>query len=931
MAKIQKPLDNQEVVRQKSYFETRMNELGITPKENRISVYSSDDSTTPKIKEIFSKDSADNIRILFPDLDGGVYTYTADTKDNPEKTFYRTRLKIPKGDMKYSQQKGSGINPFFPPRLIEKFSKKEEIEILVIVEGEFKAFKGSSHGLDIIGICGKDLIVAEKGSKELHPDIIRVIDQCKVRTIVLLLDSDTRTTKWEQDKELTERPWSFLNTVQKFSSACDDVRNQKGSTLKRIQFSHIKTDYLKKAKGLDDLLILESKRTSQVTRDLLKLDKANTYFDGLNVGNVNENKLKKYFGLDSFKSFHGLYEQFFGQKDIVFYGAKYFIQNGQYIVVERDNPNKMNIVLTRQMELECEVDNQKRKELLDNWRNDSLKYGVISTKSGYMSADIDQSKTHISFTQISNFTLVIKYHIKTSKSNKRVIELVNDSGHKVSIDIETKQLSSFALFKEITEGQGNFRFFGRNTELDNLKAKWFAEEKSCVQLETLGYQNDNFYAFSNGVYNHTFHPLDNDGVVSLNNKNYFIPYHNPKDENQFINERRFFYKESDSTFTEWSEAYIKVFGKEGSVVLLFGISCIFLDIISKSMGCFPLLFLYGEGGTGKSKLATFIQNLFGTPQPPLKLSERANTDKGRIRKMAQFVNAVVFMEEYINSLDDATIKTLTGIYDRIGYERSDMTTIYGTESIPINSGVIMSGNEYPTNDPLVQRLIVLDFYKNEFSDQEREDFQKLKQINDKGITVILGEILGYRDNIKESFDNVFSEESRLLSKAVREKGISPSERMVQSYSMILTIHKIISPLLSIPIKYDELSDFLVEKIRVQSERRSVQGDVQMFWDTFLSMARKGTIYNEIDYRILEGNMLAIKFKYVCQNYLSSFSNTHRKAGLSSTTLRQKLQQWDGFLGSKDVRFNKTDNTTGMVFQYDKCNIDLDHAIKHINP
>ncbi|MCU0468425.1 MAG: hypothetical protein MUF58_07470, partial [Arcicella sp.] len=700
MSKVIKSSDNQELASEKSYFDSRMADLGVTPENNRISVFSSDDSTTPKIKEIFTKDSEGNIKILFPNLDGGNYTYTAETKDNPEKSFYRTRLKNPKGDMKYSQPKDSGIFPFFPPKLVEKFSQKQELKTLFIVEGEFKAFKGSIHGLDIIGICGKDLFVAEKGSKELHPDIIRVIEQCKVRTIVLLLDADTLVVKWEHGKEMTERPYSFLGTVQKFSSACDDVRNLENSPLKRIHFSHIKSDYLKKAKGLDDLLILESKKASEVVYDLNKLEKATKYFHGFNVGDLTEKKLKKFFGLDSFQSFHGLYSPFFGEKDIVFHGGQYIVQDGKYIAVEKDKSGDLNLILTEQMKNEfSKADPKDRLGLMQNWKDDSLKYGIVTTKCGYMAANIDHLKKHISFTQISNFTLNIKYHIKTSRTNKRVIELINDNGNKVSIDIETKQLSSFQLFKEITEGQGNFRFYGKNTELDSLKAKWFSEEKSCIQLETLGYQKDGFFAFSNGIFNHTFHGLDSDGVVSLNDKNYFIPYHNPKDENQFINERKLFFRESEVTFEQWSKAYIDVFGKEGGVVLMFGISCIFSDIIFKKMESFPLLFLYGEGGTGKSKLATFIQNLFGFPQTALKLSEKANTDKGKIRKMAQFVNTVVFMEEFVNRIDDAAIKTLTGIYDRLGYERANTTTNYGTDNVPINSGVIMSGNEYPTNDP----------------------------------------------------------------------------------------------------------------------------------------------------------------------------------------------------------------------------------------
>ena len=69
MLKLNQKPDNQKVISENSYFQSRMNELGITPNDYQISVFSSDDSTTPKVKEIFSKDPGDNIRILFPTLD----------------------------------------------------------------------------------------------------------------------------------------------------------------------------------------------------------------------------------------------------------------------------------------------------------------------------------------------------------------------------------------------------------------------------------------------------------------------------------------------------------------------------------------------------------------------------------------------------------------------------------------------------------------------------------------------------------------------------------------------------------------------------------------------------------------------------------------------------------------------------------------------
>ena len=322
--------------------------------------------------------------------------------------------------------------------------------------------------------------------------------------------------------------------------------------------------------------------------------------------------------------------------------------------------------------------------------------------------------------------------------------------------------------------------------------------------------------------------------------------------------------------------------------------------------------------------------LFGEPQPALKLSEKANTDKAKIRKLAQFVNAVGLMEEFKNSLDDATIKTITGLYDRLGYEKANITTRYGTDTVPINSGVLITGNEYPTDDPLMQRLILLDYNKNKFSDSEIDDYEELKRINEKGLTVILGELLQFRDIVKSKFEDVFSKEYRSFRDLASSENISATDRMMNSYAMILTTYKIIAPLIELPIKYDDLQRFLIEKIRIHNDRRETGGAMQMFWDCFFNLARKKLIEPNRDYKI-ESGIISIKLKNIHPLYLENFYQTHRKSGLGLSNLRQKLMGWDaGFKEAKDsYRFNNSESpTSALLFDYAACKIDLLNLSQH---
>lgn len=251
----------------------------------------------------------------------------------------------------------------------------------------------------------------------------------------------------------------------------------------------------------------------------------------------------------------------------------------------------------------------------------------------------------------SNFTLSILYHITRGKNNKRVVVLKNNRNREVVLDVETAQLTSFNKFKEVTEGSGNFLFDGSQLDLMKIKNKLFEQEKPCIQIDTLGWSKKGFYTFCNGIYNAEFRPVDKYGIVQYDDCNYYIPYHPETEESMSLNEKKFSFKESNVTWSEWSELYCKTFGDAAMPSLVFAVATLFSDAIFQMKNNFPMLFLYGEGGSGKSTVVNFLQYLFGLPQPALKLSEKANTDKAKIRKLAQFSNAIACMEEYINDLD----------------------------------------------------------------------------------------------------------------------------------------------------------------------------------------------------------------------------------------------------------------------------------------
>jgi hypothetical protein len=521
------------------------------------------------------------------------------------------------------------------------------------------------------------------------------------------------------------------------------------------------------------------------------------------------------------------------------------------------------------------------------------------------------------------------FHITRGRQNKRVIELINNKGRKVTADIETKQLTGFQAFKELTEGAGNYVFEGSQIDLLKIKNKLFELEKPSQQIDILGWSKQGkFFAFSNGLYNSQFHAVDEHGIVTLNDKNYFIPYHPGTDEYTSINEKLFSYKSGTIDFNDWAEIYCKAFGDTGKVAILFGIATLFSDHIFSVRRNFPMLFLYGEGGSGKSRVGVYLQYLWGEPQPPLKLSDRANTDKARIRKMAQYVNAMAVFEEFINELEMNIIKTISGIYDRFGYERSNLNSMYGTETVPINSTAFITGNSYPNDDPLMQRIILIDYNKNVRDNVTVEAYNKLTQINREGLTHLTGQLLQCRsvfvENYEKEFDLRFAEFKQLCA----DQKIVVPDRMCENYALILTVYQVITMAgVKLPFMIGDLKKFLLNTIRAQADKRDVGSVTQRFWDIVQQLASESSggrpvIKEGKEYKI-DGNRLFIRWTELHNHYLEKHQRLYRSAGLGKSTMLQKLQDSGHMISHKDDRqwlYGKT--VAGYWFQYDKLGIDL---------
>lgn len=535
-------------------------------------------------------------------------------------------------------------------------------------------------------------------------------------------------------------------------------------------------------------------------------------------------------------------------------------------------------------------------------------------------------------THMANFTIRVLFHMEGKSRNSRLIAISNCYGKARCLETDTSNLASKGKFKEFTEGLGNYLFYGGEPELMNLKSKILLQEMECSIVEILGQHPDGFFGFSNGIYiNGQWMPVDEKGIVSLKEKAFYIPSGNSNyasNSGMFTGEKKVKHNPTDVKFEEWAALHHQVFGDPGAVGMLFGIGCLFSDIVFQHFNFFPLLFLYGEGGSGKGELIRSIQYLFGTPQDPLHLSGNANTDKAKIREMAQYKNLVICLEEYRNG-NENTVNMLKGLWDRFGYKRARMDGGFGTESVPINSGAMITGNDYPIDDPLLQRLVVLELNKNARTQEMVDAFYRLKAYQEAGITSITLQILDQRKMVAEKFRDTYMVSLGAIRTLMGETSIT--DRMASNMAVIETMFQILNPVFKFPFNLEGLREFMVGAMKRQNSKRDSGSETQKFWDVVLSMANRGDIKEGREVKF-DGDKVQIRFTELHAQYLIGHRTMYGTVGLSKTTLLDKLKLSDAFLKVKDtVRFEES-RTSALEFSLKKLGIDLapafDHQRKH---
>ncbi len=554
----------------------------------------------------------------------------------------------------------------------------------------------------------------------------------------------------------------------------------------------------------------------------------------------------------------------------------------------------------------------------------------------------------------SNFTVKPLFHIYSKSDNKRLVEISNEHGFKRILDIPSKSFVSVEQFQQAVYGEGCYIFFGTKIHFMKILEHISNDFPVCNELKTLGWQREGFYAFANGIYNGKWQPTDEFGITEHKKSKYFSPAFSVvysdvrEDDDEYENDRYFIWQDSSVKFGDWCKLMISVYDEKAIIAIAFLIASIFRDLIYEKYKIFPHLFLFGEKQSGKSQLAWSLSNVFFNNLPAFNLN--SGTQVGFFRRLSRVKNCICWFDEYTNDIDEKRFQSLKSAYDGMGHEKGKMTKDNRTEITKVNSSCVISGQYLPTRDDnaLFTRSILLSFERKKYTDEEIHNYDRLKDMELKGISSLVGDVLRFREDVDRSYGMTFSAILDMLKDELIQENLPFDERLLRNFVSILTPVQIIlntTDPLDFGFTYDQIYLLAKKMISELSIQISSSEAVASFWNLVEFMLDHGDVHEgddfkiesyakkikvtdktgkkvEVDFSESPVQLLFIRFTTIHPLYLQTHRQQYGKNGVDMVSILHYFKHHRAYVGAIDsTRFNTT-NTSAYLFRYEDLGVNL---------
>ncbi len=578
-------------------------------------------------------------------------------------------------------------------------------------------------------------------------------------------------------------------------------------------------------------------------------------------------------------------------------------------------------------------------------------YGIVepgtmeNNKTGYWFMEGPET-----FLQKSNFVLTPLFHKYEMEDNTRVFRIENGIMGSEIVEMPSSALISVEQFRKFLFDKGPYFFDGSKLHLDKLNKKYLYEFPKAFELRTLGWQNEGFFAFYNCVYNGKLEYYDEAGLIKHDNQFFFSPAASTiyrdvrKDDDMFENDRYLSYMESNLTMNDWMKLMHDVYGEHAYAGLPFVFIALFRDLVFKVDNNSPHLYLYGQSKSGKSKFAESLMNLFFNQMPAFQLN--GGTDFAFASRLERFRNVPVFLNEFDdNVVKDEWFQMIKGAYDGEGRERGRGGSKRKTEIQKVNASLILVGQYLSTKDDnsILSRSILRTFKITYDRDNKQvEAYTHLKELEKKGLSSIVTNMLQHRGKVKDEYYTVFFDTFKRLGTIIRARKQQYEERVLRNYSSLLAMVTIFKGIYQFPWAYKDYEEWVIQEVIKMSSLIGETDILVDFWTYVSNLVDHHEIVNNREYklafksqiRITKGNtdesinfpdpkhIIFIRLREVWVSYAAA----KKKSGgspIDFTSLKSYMENRDYYFGySKAERFSQKGVAGCYVLDYTRIGIDI---------
>ena len=551
------------------------------------------------------------------------------------------------------------------------------------------------------------------------------------------------------------------------------------------------------------------------------------------------------------------------------------------------------------------------------YKNEILEYGVFQHANRiYCSTDKGNA-----FYDISNFSIEIIQHMQDEQFPMKLIRICNVHGVEKIFDVLSEKINTLNSFKNVVTSYGNFSFSGSAAQHERLLRYLFDRMGTGRKIDVLGWQAEGFWVWNNKIVIPGLREeaINSEGLFKYQHDSYYIPSANKNFEKNMYKygaQKKFRSIPTEVSLPQYLKQLYKVHRGHAITGILFGIGSLFQDIVVSCTGFFPILFYFGPASTGKDNICEAIQSFVGQPQTAIQLEGSASTIKAQIREFAQFSNGISQLSEYKrgNPQVDGIIK---GLWDRRGYKRGSIESKVAVDEVPIISSTLLTGNDSPDAEALITRLIWEEMKVQEFSDEAKASYNKLKDMCRRGVSGLSDWLLHKRAVFQEHFLEVYREKKRLLSEREAIKGVPV--RMIDNLAVLYAVYGIFEREGIFPFWGEDMErhfDALIE-----NQRRKIESDsvYQRFWDCFMVCMRltQGERL-QVDTNLrAEGGSIYFNFSTVYSIVQRQWFVQYREQAPGKSEMRRQLREDSSYMGEeKSIRINTNINSPTSAMKID---------------